>query len=108
MSELFKVQYRNNVDFSEDQKQLIINSLSTQVEFTFNLTFDKPGYWFNLELDEPVNFKELSIAQILNNNEFLEKWKNINKYPAITFKIHDLDRDEWKDIPVEIYFELVD
>ena len=108
LSELFKVQYRNNVDFSEDQKQLIINSLSTQVEFTFNLTFDKPGYWFNLELDEPVNFKELSIAQILNNNEFLEKWKNINKYPAITFKIHDLDRDEWKDIPVEIYFELVD
>ena len=110
LTDLFKVQYRNNgyENFSENERQMVINSLSTEVEFTFNLTFDKPGYWFNYRKDEPVNFEELSIAQILNNNEFLEKWKNINKYPAITFKIHDLDRKEWKDIPVEIYFELVD
>jgi hypothetical protein len=107
-SEFKSDKYGNSSYLSENERQMVVNSLSTEVEFTFNLTFDKPGYWFNYRKDEPVNFKELSIAQILNNNVFLDKWKNINKYPAITFKIHDLDRDEWQDIPVEIYFELVD
>jgi hypothetical protein len=93
---------------SEDERQMVVSSLSKEVNFTFNLTFDKPGYWFNYRNDEPVNFKELSIAQILNNKEFLYKWKRINEYPAITFKIHDFDRNEWQDIPVVIYFELID
>lgn len=78
-------------------------------KYTFNLTFDKPGYWFNYRKNDPINFNNMSIAQILNNNEFLDTWKKINEYPAITLKmIHDLDTGEWQDISVEIYFELVD
>ena len=100
--------YGNSKYLSEDERLKIINSLSKEVKFTFDLTFEKPGYWFNYRKDQPINFKELSIAQILTNKEFIDKWENINKYPAITFKIHDLDRNEWQDIPVEIYFELVD
>lgn len=107
-SEFRSDKYGNSSYLSEDERLKVINSLSKEVNFTFDLTFDKPGYWFNYRKEEPVNFKELSIAEILNNKEFLYKWENINEYPAITFKIHDLDRDEWQDIPVEIYFELVD
>lgn len=106
-SEFKSDKYGNSSYLSEDERLKVINSLSKEVKFTFDLTFEKPGYWFNYRKDEPINFKELSIAQILTNKEFIDKWENINKYPAITFIIHDLDRDEWQDIPVEIYFELV-
>lgn len=97
----------NSSYLSEDERLKVINSLLKEVKFTFDLTFEKPGYWFNYRKDEPINFKEMSIAQILTNKEFIDKWENINMYPAITLKIHDLDRDEWQNVPVEIYFELV-
>jgi hypothetical protein len=92
---------------SEDERRRIIGSLSTEVKFTFSLVFKKPGYYFNYGRKEPIHFNEMSIAQILNNSEFLDIWEKINEYPAIVIQVHDFDRDEWRHSSF-IYFELVD
>ena len=107
--------YRYIENLSEDRQLKFIKSLSKEVNFTFNLIFTKPDYWFNYGKSEPVNFREMTIAEILDNKEFLDIWEIINEYPAITFKINVLG-----DVPIdvnsngrihdgpEIYFELID
>ena len=100
--------YSNSEYLSEEERQLVINSLSDEVNFIFNLEFRKPGYWYNYRKKIPINFSEMNIAQVLNNQDFVEKWERVNQFPSITFSIHDFDRNKWLSSPLEIYFELVD
>lgn len=79
-----------------------------EVDFIFNLKFNKPGYWFNYPKDDHKRFNDMTIEQILNDSQFLDKWEIISAYPAIKMTIHDAERDQWQEVPVEIYFELVD
>ncbi len=77
-------------------------------EFIFNLTMNS-GRWYGGSGPELEYLgKNIPMNEILNDNEFLRMWNSANSTPAIMLSVHDLDRGEWQDIPVEIYFELVD
>ena len=83
-------------------------SSNQDIEFKFNLTMSS-GRWhggFGPELE--YLGKNIPMNEILNDSEFLRMWNGANSSPAIKLRVHDLDRDEWQDVPVEIYFELID
>ena len=47
----------------------------------------------------------MSLQEVFNDKEFLQKLEFFSKYPAITMQAYDADNKSWIDIPVEIYFE---
>mgnify|MGYP007057169701 CR=1 FL=1 len=77
-------------------------------EFVFNLTINSSRWHGGHGPELEYLGKNIPMNEILNDNEFLRMWNGANSSPAIKLYVHDLDRDEWQDIPVEIYFELVD
>jgi hypothetical protein len=82
-------------------------SSNQDIEFIFNLTMNS-GRWHGGSGPELEYLgKNISMNEILNDNKFLRMWNEANSSPAIKLSVHDLDRDEWQDVPVEIYFELV-
>ena len=76
-------------------------------EFKFNLGFNPdrlyPEYsqkWYHL--------KDSNLQEVLNDETFLNTWGIVNSSPALKLQIHDVERDAWEDLLIEIYFELVD
>ncbi len=76
-------------------------------EFKFNLGFNPdrlyPEYsqkWYHL--------KDSNLQEVLNDETFLNTWGIVNSSPALKLEIHDVERDAWEDLLIEIYFELVD
>jgi hypothetical protein len=76
-------------------------------EFKFNLRFEKsrlyPEYsqkWYHL--------KDSNLQEVLNDETFLNTWGIVNSSPALKLEIYDKGRGAWEDLPIEIYFELVD
>lgn len=82
-----------------------IDSSKKEAEFIYNLVFHKPGYLWSYPNENYKRFNEMSLQEVFNDKEFLQKWEFFSKYPAITMQAYDADNKSWIDIPVEIYFE---
>ena len=82
-----------------------IDSSKKEAEFIYNLVFHKPGYLWSYPNENYKRFNQMSLQEVFNDKEFLQKWEFFSKYPAITMQAYDADNKSWIDIPVEIYFE---
>ena len=92
----------------KNRQEVLINSLKDEVGYSFSMKFTKPGYWFNYASNRSIDFKNMSVTEILDHPSFLNKWNKINRYPAITISLYDIERDAWTDSQIKIYFELTD
>ena len=78
-----------------------------EVKFDFDLVFSCSRLKSERGLEHLFN--EKTMEEVLQDADFQKVWTKANLRPAITnFKIYDNDRQEWQDVPLEIYFELVD
>ena len=83
-------------------------SNNQDIEFKFNLVMNSVRWRGGHGPELEYLSKNISMNEILNDSEFLRMRNGANSYPAIKLSVHDMDRDEWQDVPIEIYFELID
>lgn len=76
-------------------------------EFKFNLGFE-PSRLYPEYREKWYHLKDSNLQEILNDETFLNTWDIVNSSPALKLQIRDVERDAWEDLPIEIYFELVD
>lgn len=78
-----------------------------EVNFTFDLVFSCRRLMEQRGLQHLG--LEKTMEEVLNDSTFQKVWTEANLRPAIAnCRIYNNDRQEWQDVPIEIYFELVD